>query len=82
MFNPKFLAGLIGITAVVAGAVAFARSSADTNISSFSKVQPLAATCPKFDWPYGCKWRPHAVSGTKHLAVRKSKRSRLYMSFL
>jgi len=89
MFTHKFVAGLVGITAVVAGAVAIARSSADTNISSFSKgdyslskAQPLAATCPKFDWPYGCKWRPEANSGTKHSSMQKSKHNLLYMSFL
>jgi hypothetical protein len=81
MLAHKFVFGLVGITAVVGGAVAMARSSPDANISRFSKTQPLAATCPKIDWPYGCEWRPQTL-GTKHLSVRKGKHNRLYMSFL
>jgi hypothetical protein len=81
MLNPKFVAGLVGITAVVAGAVAIARSSANTNFITLPRAQPLAALCPKFDWPYGCVWRPEVISGTKRLSARKSKRHHLYMSF-
>jgi hypothetical protein len=77
MFMHKFLAVLVGIIAAVAGVVTIARSSADTNVISFPKAQPFTATCPKFDWPYGCKWRPEAVSRKKHFSLRKSKRDRL-----
>jgi hypothetical protein len=79
MFAHKFVAGLVGITVAVSGAVAIARSSADMDISSFQKARPVATTCPKFDWPYGCAWRPSTSSGTKHSVLRKTKRSRLYM---
>ena len=78
----KFVAGIVGVAAVVAGAVAIAHSSADTNVSSFSKARPLVATCPKIDWPYGCNWRAEAISGAKHLATQKSKHKLLYTSFL
>jgi hypothetical protein len=43
MFMHKFVFALAAITAAVAGAVAIARSSTDTNLSSRSKAQPLAA---------------------------------------
>jgi hypothetical protein len=79
MLAHKFAVGLIGITVAVAGAVAIARSSADTNISGFQKARSVAATCPKFDWPYGCEWRPSTSSGSKHTVMRKIKRRRLYM---
>jgi len=82
MFTHKFAVGLAGIAATVAGAVAIARSSTDTNVSSQSKTQPLAAKCPMIDWPYGCKWHPGGESETKHLSVRKSKRGHLQTSFL
>ena len=73
-------ASLVGIAAVVAGAVAIARSSTDTNISSFAKTQPLAATCPKIEWPYGCAWRPEANLATKRLSAKKDKRRHFSMS--
>jgi hypothetical protein len=76
----KVIAGLVGIAAIVAGAVAIARSSTDTNISSFAKTQPLAATCPKLDWPYGCKWRQQINLGAKHLSLDKNKHRRFSMS--
>jgi hypothetical protein len=82
MFTHKFALGLVGMVAAVAGAVAMARSSTDTEISSFSKAQPLAATCPKIDWPYGCRWRPAAEAETKHLSARASRRGHLHTSFL
>ena len=67
MLMHKFAVGLVGITATVAGAVAIAHSSTDTNVSSMSKAQPLAAKCPMIDWPYGCRWHPGGKSETKHL---------------
>jgi hypothetical protein len=82
MFAHKFVVGLVGITAAVAGAVAIARSSTEANITSLSKVQPLAAKCPMIDWPYGCRWHPETKSKTKHLLARKSKRGNLHTSFL
>jgi hypothetical protein len=74
------MASLVGIAAVVAGAVAIARSSTDTNISSVAKTQPFAATCPKIEWPYGCAWRPEANLGTKHSLVKKDKHRHFSMS--
>jgi hypothetical protein len=82
MFMHKFVFALAAITAAVAGAVAIARSSTDTDLSSRSKAQPLAAKCPMIDWPYGCRWRPGTQSETKHLSARKSKRGQLHTSFL
>jgi hypothetical protein len=76
----KVMAGLVGIAAIVAGAVAIARSSTDTNISSFAKTQPLAATCPKLDWPYGCKWRQQIKFGCQALVIRKKQQRRFSMS--
>jgi hypothetical protein len=77
----KVIRGLVAIAAVIVGAVAIARSSADTNTSSFPKTRLLAATCPKLEWPYGCDWRPANDSGIKHLSARSDKRRRLYMRF-
>jgi hypothetical protein len=74
------IATLVGLAVVVAGAVAIARSSTDTNVSSFAKARPPAATCPKLEWPYGCDWR-QANSGNKRLAVRGNKHRRLSMKW-
>jgi hypothetical protein len=74
------IASLIGIAAVVAGAVAIARSSTDTNVSSLAKTPPPAAACPKLEWPYGCDWRP-ANSGNRHVSVRRNKRPRFSMNW-
>jgi hypothetical protein len=86
MLTHKFVVGLVGITAAVAGAVAIARSSTDANISSLSKAQPkaqpFAAKCPMIDWPYGCRWHPTAQSEAKHLSARKNGRGHLHTSFL
>jgi hypothetical protein len=81
MFGRRSAAVLVGITAAVAGAVALAGSSANTNVSTVSKAQPFAATCPKIEWPYGCDWRAVSDSKNKYLSERKTKRTRLYMSF-
>ena len=81
MSAQKVAASLVGIAAVVVGAMAIARSSADTNTSSFPKTRILAVACPKIDWPYGCDWRPANDSAIKHVSLRRDKRSRLYMSF-
>jgi hypothetical protein len=77
----KVIASVVGIAAVVVGAVAIARSSTGTNTSSFPKTRAVAATCQKIEWPYGCAWHPANDSRTKHLSARKEKHSRLFMSF-
>jgi len=56
----KIIGSFVAVAALVAGAVAVARSSADTNISTFPKTRVLDATCPKIEWPYGCAWRSAA----------------------
>jgi hypothetical protein len=71
MLGRRSAAVLVGITAAVAGAVALAGSSANTNVSTVSKGQPFAATCPKIEWPYGCDWR--AVSDSKTNICRSGR---------
>jgi hypothetical protein len=80
MLGRRSAAVLIGIAAVVAGAVALAGSSADTNVSIVPKIQRFAAVCPKIEWPYGCDWRAVSDSKNKHFSERETKRTRLYMS--
>jgi hypothetical protein len=83
LFTHKFVTAFVAIVAIVAGAVAIARPSADTNISRFAKAQPAVATCPKIAWPYGCEWRPPVDLGTKRLSARKnSKHDRPSMAYL
>lgn len=80
MFMRKFLAALVAIITIVVGAITIARSSGDTNVSNFPKPQPFTATCPKFDWPYGCNWRPEAMSMKKRLLLRKNKHNRRFVA--
>ena len=80
-FRHKFVTGLVAIAAIAVGAVAIARSSTDTNTSSFSKAQPPAAMCPKIAWPYGCEWRPAAELNKKRLSALRKQR-RLHLRFL
>ena len=80
MLVNKFFAGLVGIGLGVAGAVAIARSPVQTDVNTIPEAKPLAATCPKIEWPYGCDWRPETVSA-KHLSMHRSNRNRLYLSF-
>jgi len=83
MFTHKVVADLVGDTAAIAGgAVAIARSSADTNTSSFSKAQPLAAKRSFIDWPHGCRWHPATQSESNRSSVRRSGRGHLKTNLL
>ncbi len=78
MLANRFMACSIGIALGVTGAVAIARSPAETHINGFSETTPLDAECPKIAWPYGCEWRPEAGSRTKHLSMRSSNRKHFF----
>jgi hypothetical protein len=82
MFTHNFGLIFVAIVAVVVGAVAIARPSADANIGISSKTYPFAAKCPMIDWPYGCRWHPESESNTRQLSARMAKRAHLHASFL
>jgi hypothetical protein len=82
MFMHKFVFALAAITAAVAGAVATARSSTDTDLSSRSKAQPLAAKCPMIDWPLWLQVASgNAIGDQAFIGAKEQTRSVAYKLF-
>ncbi len=80
MSRNRFVAYLFGLAVGLVGAVAIARIPTATDVSRLSDAKSPEATCPKFQWPYGCEWHPTTNQRSRHLSMRRSHSSRLYIS--
>jgi len=79
MIVDKFLAGLLGSALGVAVALAISRPAAQVDSNTLSET-PLAAVCPKIEWPYGCDWHPEATLSPKHLSMHRISHDRSSLS--
>jgi hypothetical protein len=80
MIVDKFLAGLLGSALGVAVALAVSRAPVQMDSNTLSEAAPLAAVCPKIEWPYGCDWHPEATSSPKHLSMHRISHNRSSLS--
>ena len=81
MIVDKFLAGVLGSALGVAVALAVSRAPVQIDNNTLSEATPLAAVCPKIEWPYGCDWHSEATLSSKHLSMHRINHGRSSLSF-